>query len=359
MDDYSLCRPRLKTLQIIGCRSLKYVLPITLAQGLPYLESIEIVDCSRLKRVFNMTKEKGEHPQQPIVLQRLRTFNFQNLETFSSFCPKNFDMSLSLKEFKVHNCPQLTRFVNLQEVALQVESKGLPCNAKMLTMDRVMYHKNLIPNVYSEGLNEIAFLAIEHGKGLECLIDTTDQGHVSAGISQKLEELEICDCKELISLTPALQNLKKVRIINCVQLQQVLHTEELLHDMEENKAPVLSNLTSLEPKSSPFLAQSLEQLEELFIENCEGLEHIISTEPDGGHPHLPVFPNLTSFKINRCPCLKYVFKIDLDKGLPHLKSLSITDASQLKQVFINVAKPKNEVGHGLRSLSYDICNLKS
>ncbi|XVE50616.1 hypothetical protein DITRI_Ditri01bG0177600 [Diplodiscus trichospermus] len=424
MDDYYLCCPKLKVLNIIGCRSLKYVFPITLAKGLPYLEFVEISWCSQLKQVFKMTKEKGGRSQQDIVLRRLRILILQNLEKLSSFCPKKFVGSLSLKEFKVRNCPRLTRFINQQGVALQGEFEDFPlcgfkdllCNAKKLKMDRVIYHKNLIPNVDPEVLNKLTFLTLERGEGLECLIDTTDQGHVfkchaffnlvelviremsglkmlcngrfPKGFMRKLERLEVKNCMEMVSLSPALQNIKKVRIMNCGQLQEVFETEELLHDIEENQAPLLSNLTSLELKLlpelkwiwkgtcshvclrrlkvaeiydcnrlkylfSPSLAQSLVLLEQLKVEHCKGLKDIIARElkiddnreSDNGNLHPPLFPQLMYLYINCCPRLEYVFKIPLAQGLPHLKFVRIVDAPRLKQVF-NVAKEKNnEVDH--------------
>lgn len=182
---------------------------------------------------------------------------------------------------------------------------------------------------------------------------------------------------ELVSLTSVLQNLKKVRVIDCVQLQELFQTKKLVHDMKENQAPLLSNLTSLELKFlpelkwvckepsqyvnlqnlkvaeisycnklkylfSPSLAQSLVLLEELKIEYCKALEHVITPEleidgnieSDGGHLHPPFLSKLTSLEINCCPSLEYVFKISLAQGLPQLKSVLITDALQLKQVFI-------------------------
>ncbi|XVE50620.1 hypothetical protein DITRI_Ditri01bG0178000 [Diplodiscus trichospermus] len=83
VDGYSLCWPKLKTLKINDCGSLKYVFPITLAQGLPS-EYFEITDCSQLKQVFNMAKEKCGRPQQDIALQCLRILKLQNLKKLSS-----------------------------------------------------------------------------------------------------------------------------------------------------------------------------------------------------------------------------------------------------------------------------------
>ena len=98
------------------------------------------------------------------------------------------------------------------------------------------------------------------------------------------------------------------------------------------------------PSPSPSLAQSLVLLEQLKIEYCNGLEHIV--ELDGGHLHPPLLPKLTSLEINRCSSLEYVIKIPLAQGLPHLKSVLIYHAPKLKQIF-NVAKEKSGVDHSI------------
>ncbi|XVE68851.1 hypothetical protein DITRI_Ditri09bG0102800 [Diplodiscus trichospermus] len=382
MDDYHLCWPKLTTLKIIGCGSLKYVLPVTLAQRLPCLESVEITDCSKLKQIFNMTKEKGGHGREDIVLQRLQVLKLESLENLSRFCPENFIMSLSLKEFKVRNCPPLTQQV---VTTLQAQLEELFCNAKNLTLDRVMYQKNLLPNLDPEGLNELTFLTLKDGKELECLIDTTDQGHASIGAFINLVELVIEKMSGMKMLCKGpfpkgfLRNLNKVRVMNCGQLQEVFQTQELFHDMEDNQAPLLSNLTSLELKSlpelqwiwkghscffclqslkvaeisgcnrlkylfSPSLAQSLVQLEQLKIVDCNGLEHIATEleiddniESEGGHLHPPIFPKLKTLEISVCPSLKYVFHIPLAQVLPELKSVLVTESPELEHIF-DVAK---------------------
>ncbi|XVF77797.1 hypothetical protein PTKIN_Ptkin14bG0075200 [Pterospermum kingtungense] len=396
----SLCWPKLKILKIRNCKSLKHLFPITLAQGLPHLESVDISDCSRLNQVFNMTKlEKGGHLQQDIALQSLQILKLTNLENLSSFCPENFVMSLSLKEFKVHNCPRLTHFANHKEVVLQAEyedvplydSKGLPCNAKFLSLIRVNFHKNLIPKVDQEGLNELTFLRLKDGKELECLIDTADQAHVSTGAFLNLAELVIKKMTGFKMLCNGpfpkgfLQNLKKVRVMNCGQLQEVFRAE----GMGENQAPLQSNLTVLELKSlpevrwiwkgtshhvclqnlkvveifrcdklkylfSPSLAQSLVVLKKLKVEHCNGLEDIVTPEleiddkieSEGGHLDPPFFPKLITLYIRDCPRLKYVFQTPLAQVLPELISVWIADSPQLKQVF-NVAKDKIGVDHAI------------
>ncbi|KAB2086332.1 hypothetical protein ES319_A04G023900v1 [Gossypium barbadense] len=49
---YPECWPKLKTIEIIGCRNLNYLWPNTLVQGLSCLESVEICACPQLIQVF-------------------------------------------------------------------------------------------------------------------------------------------------------------------------------------------------------------------------------------------------------------------------------------------------------------------
>ncbi|XP_022735545.1 uncharacterized protein LOC111288847 [Durio zibethinus] len=281
VDGYPFHWPKLRTLKIINCGRLNYVFPITLAQGLLYLESVEITDCSQLKQVFNMTKDKGGRPLQEIVLQRLQILRLKNLEKLKNFCPENFVMSLSLKEFEVRSCPQLTEF------------KTLLANLKddrKLAMDGIMYHKNLIPSVDPQGLNELTFLTLRDDKELECLIDTTDQGHVST--------------------VPLLPNLTSfgARAQPSVCLQSL-------------KVAVISRCNKLKYLFSPSLVQSLVMLEQLKIEYCDELEHIATEleiddniESDGGFLHPPPLPKLTSLEIHSCPRLQYVFNVAKEKN---------------------------------------------
>ncbi|XP_022735672.1 disease resistance protein At4g27190-like [Durio zibethinus] len=337
-DGCPLCWPKLRTLKIINCERLKYVFPITLAQGLPYLESIQITDCSQLEHVFDVTKDKDGRPPQDIVLQRLQILRLKNLEKLNSFCSENSVMSLSLKEIEVSNCLQLTdRGIKTLQAYLKDVSlygfKELLCNAKNLTADEIIYPKNLIPNVDPEGLNELTFLALNHGEELECLIDTTDQGHVST--------------------VPLLSNLTSLELESLPELKWIWKGPSHYVCLQSLKVAEISRCNRLKYLFSPSLAQSLVMLEQLEIECCDELEHVATElesddniESHGGLVHPPLLPKLTSLGISYCPRLEYVFHIPLAQVVPQLTLVSITNCPQLKHVF-NVAKEKNGVDHAI------------
>ncbi|EOY12420.1 Cc-nbs-lrr resistance protein, putative [Theobroma cacao] len=101
--DSNLLWERLRSLRIARCKSLEYVFPITLAQGLPKLESLGVIDCPRLKHVFGMAKKKNgpeakemdmdeanETDRHDIELPQLKDLRLENLERLRSFCPKNY-----------------------------------------------------------------------------------------------------------------------------------------------------------------------------------------------------------------------------------------------------------------------------
>lgn len=136
--------------------------------------------------------------------------------------------------------------------------------------------------------------------------------------------------------------------------------------LQSLKVAEISGCNRLKCLFSPSLARSLVSLEQLKIVYCDRLEHIITTEfeiddieidymeidddytdPKGGHDlYLPLLPKLMSLEIRNCLGLKYVFRVSLAQDLPQLKSVSITNSSQLKQVF-NEAKEVNVVDHGI------------
>ncbi|XVE84998.1 hypothetical protein DITRI_Ditri17bG0057000 [Diplodiscus trichospermus] len=296
---------------------------------------------------------------------------------------------------------------------LKIKESSLEAFTKLLltvvdlSLDSIMGYNNLVPALDRRGLQKLTFLEIQDCKNIEFLIDTTQLQAPTPAFSNlkkltmskmvslkklctdlppkefliSLEELEIRNCMDMISAVPGVQNLRRVTIKDCHQLQVVFEIETL-HSKQENEPQCLSKLTYLELELLPELwciwkgpthnvrlqslqvvkvqhcdrltslfsasiAQSLVQLEELEILHCPKLKQIISEfeEDDEISPNYfryPLcLPKLTTIKIIDCSSLKYVFPISMAEGLPQLKSLYIIDSSQLEQIY-STTKEKDE-----------------
>ncbi|TYI96115.1 hypothetical protein E1A91_D01G047700v1 [Gossypium mustelinum] len=217
-----------------------------------------------------------------------------------------------------------------------------------------------------------------------------------------LESLQVFDVKDeyvecltnktqqKVSVSMILRNLKQVRIEDCKILKVVFQMEEV----EENEAPLLSNLKILRLQSLPdlsyiwelptqhvrleslveltirecprlkplfslSLAQSLVLLEKLYISFCHELKQIVAElEGDEGEVSSTInshnslcFPKLTALNIYFCPRLKYIFPTSLaSHGLQGL-TLGISVCPKLKQVFRVANDSMLQYQQSLRSLS--------
>ncbi|XVF77034.1 hypothetical protein PTKIN_Ptkin14bG0007400 [Pterospermum kingtungense] len=116
---HPLCLPRLTTLNISFCERLEYVLPITLAQGLPQLESARVVECRQLKQVFGGVAKEHDGVEHCIMLPRLRDLQLCELTNLSSFGPQTYLVEVpALKELSVSTTRQLVKFTVHLEVPL-------------------------------------------------------------------------------------------------------------------------------------------------------------------------------------------------------------------------------------------------
>ncbi|KAG4194729.1 hypothetical protein ERO13_A06G069400v2 [Gossypium hirsutum] len=332
------CLPKLKTLYIRLCSKLEYVLPITLAQGLPALASISVFGCDELKHVFSMPKEQdGVELHGIMLLPSLQYLRLSGLENLTSFVPENFFIKApALKSLEAYECPKVMNF-HIQQVNKQLTLKG----NGLYVFKELSCNTNLIPDVHSRHLDGLTSLDIYHWWGGECLVD---KSQAKMGI---------------------LQNLKDLRV-SYSSMSEVFRIDEGLYNREENQAPqLLLNLEQLQLKRLPYLrwivqgpihcvnlqslkvleithcnkltsifsisvVQTLRSLEELKIYDCDKLKSVLMELEIDTEPNKLCLPNLKTVEIVKCPSLEYVFPLALTQGFPRLQKVQLVKLRNMR-----------------------------
>ncbi|KAK7401384.1 hypothetical protein VNO78_12814 [Psophocarpus tetragonolobus] len=153
-------------------------------------------------------------------------------------------------------------------------------------------------------------------------------------------------------LSEGLPQLKELKIENCSQLQQIIENREDKKTRNPGSFK-LPSLTRIMLKSCPILgslftvsvAETLTSLEELMIEDCHGLKHIliygsahtnkieIMQNDHDFQSYVLVFPSLKKLSIMRCSLLQYVFPISFARCLGQLETIEIRETPELRHVF--------------------------
>ncbi|KAA3467806.1 disease resistance protein [Gossypium australe] len=339
----------LRTLEIL---SLHASMSENLADELGRLENLKILDLT--KCIFSLS-----FPSNVIRrLSQLEELHLPELEikiSSHTFLEINFLTrltSLSLGISFLHFPPDF-EFPKLEKYKICISRKRAILSL-MLDGERSLKVKEVFPYVaVSQLLGNLERLQVSDIKDeyVKCLTNKTQQK---------------------LSVPMILRSLKQERIERCNNINVVFQMEEV----EENEAPLLSNLKILHLEDLPdlsciwelatqhvrleslvkltirecprlkslfslSLAQSLVLLEKLDISFCHGLKQIVAElEGDEGEISSTInshnslcFPKLTRLSIFSCKVLEYIFLTSLaPPGLQGL-TLDIGFCSLLKQVF--------------------------
>ncbi|XVF77044.1 hypothetical protein PTKIN_Ptkin14bG0008200 [Pterospermum kingtungense] len=329
---HSLCLPRLAALDISKCERLEYVLPITLAQGLPQLDSAKVVACPQLKQLFGGVAKEHDGVEKCIKLPHLRDLQLYELTNLSSFGPGNYLVKVPfLKELFVYATPQLTKFTVQQVHNLWVHLK-----------------KNLIPNVDvdPEGLT---FLRLKGCEVLECLADTTKELAPTSGMFTNLVEVvmeNVIGFKMLCNGQPPkgfLQNLEMLELKVCMDIVSLYPVAEKLQNLKVIKIKECNKLESL---FSFSLIPSLRLLEKLWIIDCDSLEMVFSelesegeSEPNKLLVSAPILPRLQELHLRGLKNLSSFGPENYFITTPALKDLIVVGCPRLMNFSIQQDKP--------------------
>ncbi|MBA0568051.1 hypothetical protein Golob_005569 [Gossypium lobatum] len=295
------CLPKLKTLYIRLCSKLEYVLPITLAQGLPALASISVFGCDELKHVFSMPKEQdGVEHHGIMLLPSLQYLRLSGLENLTSFVPENFFVKApALKSLEAYECPKVMNF-HIQQVNKQLTLKG----NGLYVFKELSCNTNLIPDVHSRHPDGLTSLDIYHWWGGECLVY---KSQAKMGILQNLKDLRVSYSVAVKAFTTFEMDSSRPH-----PLCQSPKPKGFRNNPLQQIDIYLLNIRRSNPKELTFCTKSIdgEDVEPCNME-CENLKQIIanddiSTSSSQG-PQLEkkmVFPHVKQIILENLPRLE-------------------------------------------------------
>ena len=408
----------LRLLDLTYCRSLKKI-PPNLISGLSGLEELYMRGSFRQWEVCGTTKERSIASL--TEFKSLPCLAILHIEILNSQClPKDFLLPTLLR-FQIYIGAKLSFTVFTRKLKVdyptskKLELKGIdspiPVGIKELlerTEDLSLIcleegSCNILPHLGSGGFNALVSLSVRNCFEFECITNTIQRVQVVAfpnletlhlsqlgclrllcigtlprGSFRKLKALTVEYCGRLSTLFPAnmlqmLQNLERVRISWCQEMQEVFQLGGIL--MGEERDMLLSTLRvlqlnvlpqlgyvwkGLKPHLSlhnlevfeiesckrlrnlfqPSMAQSLSKLEYFKISDCAELEQIVAEEDEENHepsinqadkPCLSL-PKLKVLEVKGCEKLKTLFSVSTAQSLLQLKQVKISGSKELKEI---------------------------
>ncbi|KAJ9185573.1 hypothetical protein P3X46_005190 [Hevea brasiliensis] len=316
--------PILESLFLENLMNLETICHGQLARGsFSNLRALEVGKCQRLEA---MIIDESEYNNEVVEFNQLRSLKLNDLPNLRSFCWKRkVATGTEARQKQLTACP-------LEEIVSEDE-----LGAELSLFNRMVS----FPNLEELQLTSVA-----------CERIWNDQ--LSATCSN-LTSLTVERCNNLkhlftTSIVKCLLQLKKLKISDCNSMEEILLTEELVEEEEEERInkTAFSKLESLHLSDLPHLSRfctgysiEFQCLRELKILFCSALVTFVAkTETNHNTEIQPLFDEMVSFSklevlsIQQMNNLKNIWHNQLAAdSFCKLKSLTITGCSSLMTVF--------------------------
>ncbi|PPS03078.1 hypothetical protein GOBAR_AA17576 [Gossypium barbadense] len=298
-NDSHLCYcPKLRILDIYGCRSLKYVCANTSTQELQSLESIAIRHCPQLMQIFKM--KQNENRQEPL-LAKIENFSDMGLPTiFMLHCTSSTlgDFNIVANQYlflcnvgiiwKI-DVPILNEdciVVGNHEKVFQVQGGYSFSRIKELNLWN-LFEVRIIWNDFAQvvTIENLRTLVLKNCKKLRYIFSPTMARSLS-----HLTNITVTNCGNLKSLfpfgsIPVLPKLECLKVKRNFKLEQVFGLEDELEVVAEEE-------------------MKFDKLKKLSLKELPSLIHF---GPKGYHSVLSALEDL---KVRDCPKMTTSFSID-------------------------------------------------
>ncbi|RZB75715.1 Disease resistance protein [Glycine soja] len=203
-------------------------------------------------------------------------------------------------------------------------------------------YKNLIPSMDQQGMNQLIALVLEYSLDIEYLFDstmiTTKDVFLSKLVTLRLNGMHGLQevFHDQFSLC-SLENLQELIIENCAQLYSISFPR--YSNLCSIKVLRIYNCPVLTSLFMPSIVKTLVLLEVLKISECHKLKYIIEEVKEGtinrqNHASMTL-PKLSIIDIEGCERLKYILPVCFLGELVSLQRMSIRKCSELMYVFGN------------------------
>ncbi|KAF6151989.1 hypothetical protein GIB67_010563 [Kingdonia uniflora] len=271
-------------------------------------------------------------------------------------------------ELRLIECKSLVNVVPLLHLGFS-DLKILELN-RCQEMEYVIHVEELCTEAIFAGLESLELKDLSDLRAI-C------NGPLQKGSLERLESLEVGDCLELVNVLPRellvkVRHLESIHVRGCSKVEELFNSEGLeeeeghasttsmfprlrriklyylssltaiwkgfipLGSLQNLKEVLISNCKSLRYPFSLVMAQTLQQLELLYLSNCNEMVKILGSEEEeeiSQTATLPIFSNLRSIEIENCKILKYIFSMRIVRGLMQLERLKVSHCPQIMNLW--------------------------
>ncbi|XP_027906942.1 uncharacterized protein LOC114166408 [Vigna unguiculata] len=353
-------------LQIENCDSLSYLFTSSTAKSLAQLQRMEIKWCKSIEEI--VSKEEEESDDDEIIFPQLRCLNLDNLLNLRSLYRGSLSFP-SLKELSITHCiemvtlcPSTLKADELTQVTIDYEN--IPLETDLDSTMRKKFEREIsqlkeldlkrrpkLQEIWHDSLHisylcfsELANLFVED---CQFLSDAVLPFHLLP-LLPKLETLEVkyCDYVKTIFDVKCTKHtfitfpLKKLVLSNLRNLENVWNEDPCgilsLHHLQEVFVDTCKSLKSVFPAS---VARDLGKLENLIVEDCEGLMAIVEEESKEDEI---IFPQLLYLKVQSCNSLPYLFTSSTAKSLGELIIMKIKECKSIEEIVSKEGEESDE-----------------
>ncbi|KAM3706831.1 hypothetical protein ACJW31_03G180700 [Castanea mollissima] len=286
----------LRQVEVSRCESLKSLFPMSVAKSLEQLENLSINDCELMEEIVPL--KEGLESTTKFVFPRITSLSLQFLPELKCFYQGKHTLEWpSLKSLEIQKCDKVK----------------IGASNELSFPDLMGFH----PDADSLLLfnDKVAFSNLEdiNIKGIDNLKKLWHNHQLVPNSFCKIKMLHVWGCENLVNIFPSnmlkrLQNLKELKIELCNSVEEVFEVKG-------------ENVDEICDKGST-------QLRYLTLKNLPKLKHVWTSDPEA----ILTFQNLRQVEVSRCESLKSLFPMSVAKSLEQLENLSINDCELMEEI---------------------------